>query len=171
MHPRTTELLEYIDRQTAELFAAFESIPTDRRTVRPAPDRWSPAEIVHHVAMVERRMTPMLRSLIDQARAIGPERDESSVLAIVDPARFVSRTRRVQTNAAFQPHDTNIAGLRTEFDDARRILLDVILTGDGLALGEVSAAHPALGPLTGYGWIAFVGAHAARHAAQIREDC
>jgi hypothetical protein len=33
----------------------------------------------------------------------------------------------------------------------------------------VSWPHPRFGPLTGYQWIAFSGAHEARHAAQIRE--
>jgi hypothetical protein len=46
---------------------------------------------------------------------------------------------------------------------------DVIATADGLAMGAVSAPHPALGNFNGYEWIAFAGAHAARHAAQVRE--
>lgn len=170
MHPRTTELLQYIDDQTAELRAAFESVPEERRAVRRAPDRWSPAEVVHHIVIVERRIAPLLRALVEQARAIGPEPDESSVLAIIEPARFVERTRRIQTGDAAKPRDTNVATVWTEFDEARRELRSVIVSGDGLALGEVSAPHPAAGPLSGYGWIAFVGAHAARHAAQIRED-
>jgi hypothetical protein len=170
MHPRTTELLQYIDDQTAELRAAFESVPRERRAMRPAPDRWSPAEVVHHIVIVERRIAPLLRSLVEQARAIGPERDESSVIAIIKPERFVERTRRIQTGDAAKPRDTNVATVWSEFDDARRDLRSAIVSGDGLALGEVSAPHPAVGALTGYGWIAFVGAHAARHAAQIRED-
>ena len=170
MHPRTTELLQYIDDQTAELRAAFDSVPHERRAVRPAPDRWSPAEVVHHIVIVERRIAPLLRSLVEQARAIGPERDDSSVLAIIKPERFVERTRRIQTGDAAKPRDTNVATVWSEFDDARRELRSAIESGDGLALGEVSAPHPAVGALTGYGWIAFVGAHAARHAAQIRED-
>jgi hypothetical protein len=171
MHPRTTELLQYIDHQTAELFSAFESVPAERRGTRPAADRWSPAEVVHHVMMVEQRVTPLLRSLIEQARAIGPEHDESSVLAILNAQRFVSRVTRFNTSAAFQPQAANAETIRNEFDEVRRALRDVILTGDGLALGDVSAPHVALGTLTGYGWIAFIGSHAARHAAQIREDC
>jgi hypothetical protein len=51
----------------------------------------------------------------------------------------------------------------------RRALADVVARGDGLALGKVSAPHPALGSFNGYDWIAFVGAHAARHADQMRE--
>jgi hypothetical protein len=44
-----------------------------------------------------------------------------------------------------------------------------IAEGDGLALSTITHPHPLFGPLTLYDWIAFVGAHEARHAAQIRE--
>ena len=53
--------------------------------------------------------------------------------------------------------------------DARRELTAAIAAADGLALGRVSAPHPALGQFNGYDWIAFAGTHVARHAAQIRE--
>ena len=46
---------------------------------------------------------------------------------------------------------------------------DAVMAADGLALGSVSWPHPRFGPLTAYQWIAFSGAHQARHAAQIRE--
>jgi len=170
MHPRTSELLGYIDLQTAELRAAFDSVPADRRIVRPAPSRWSPAEVVHHVAIVEQRLTPRIRTLVEQAKQFGPEAEESSILAIIQPRRAESRERRIVTGEATEPRDTNLETLWHDFDATRRELTDVILASDGLALGQVSAPHPALGPLTGYGWIAFIGAHAARHAAQIREQ-
>jgi hypothetical protein len=52
---------------------------------------------------------------------------------------------------------------------ARSELEAAIADADGLALGEVTAPHPALGTFTGYDWIAFAGTHVARHAAQILE--
>jgi DinB family protein len=170
MHPRTTELLRYIDDRTAELRAAFDSVPADRRTVRPGPNRWSAAEVVHHVTIVEQRLTPRIRALIEEAKHFGPERDESSILAIIRPQRAESRERRIQTAEALEPRDTSVLTLWHDFDAARRELTDAVLAGDGLSLSKVSAPHPALGPLTGYDWIAFIGSHAARHAAQIRED-
>jgi hypothetical protein len=170
MHPRTTELLSYIDAQTSQLRAAFDDVHPERRATRPAPNRWSPAEVVHHVVIVERLIARPLRVLIEQARGIGLDPDESSILAVIQPQRAESRVRRVVTAPTTEPRDTNIATLWNEFAETRRTLTGVIISGDGLALGDVSAPHPALGPLTGYGWIAFVGSHAARHAAQIRED-
>ena len=170
MHPRTIELLQYIDEQAVALRAAFESVPADERAMRPAATRWSPAEIVHHVTIVERMVTGRVRGLIEKARSVGMERDESSIIEIVKPQQFVVRERRLITGEPAEPRDTNAAGVWADFETTRQSFKEVVATGDGLALNDVSAPHPALGPLTGYGWIAFVGAHAARHADQIRED-
>ena len=104
MHSRIAELVAYLDRQGENLRQAFESVPADHRMQRAAPGRWSAAEVVHHVVIVE-----------------------------------------------------------------RAVVRQVIAAGDGLALGAVSAPHMRLGDLTAYEWIAFAGAHAARHADQIRE--
>jgi hypothetical protein len=38
-----------------------------------------------------------------------------------------------------------------------------------LALATITHPHPALAPLSLYVWIAFAGAHEARHTQQIRE--
>ncbi len=170
MHPRIAQLLDYIDRQADALRAEFEAIPPERRSIRPAPDRWSPAEVVHHVAIVEQRLVKRLQSLIEQARAFAPETDSSSVFKVVDTGRVEIRAQRFKTSELSEPRDTDAARVWTEFESARRELKDVIQSADGLSLREVSAPHPALGPLSGYGWIAFAGSHAARHAAQIKED-
>jgi len=170
MHPRISELLEYIDRQAATLRTEFEAVTPERRAVRPSPDRWSPAEVIHHVVIVERRLVTRLTALVEQARAFAPEHDSSSVFTVVDPSRFISRVNRFRTSELGEPRDTDASRVWTDFETTRRELKEVIRSADGLALSEVSAPHPALGPLTGYGWIAFAGAHAARHAAQIKED-
>lgn len=170
MHPRIAELLEYIDRQADVLRNEFETIPRERRGERPSPDRWSPAEVVHHVVIVERRLTALLQRLIAEARGHEPETDTSSIVAILQPDRATIRERRIVTSEASQPRDTDAGLVWSEFESTRRALKDVVATADGLALAKVGAPHPALGDLNGYGWIAFAGSHAARHAAQIKED-
>lgn len=169
MHPRISELLDYVDKQTATLRAAYESIPPDKRDVRVDPNRWSPAEIVHHLAIVERRLAQRLTQLIEQARALPPETETTSVLTSQSTTRVLDRTGRFVTFEAAEPRNTDANRVWDDLMDARKEVVRVIHTGDGLALGAVSAPHPALGPFTGYEWIAFVGSHAARHADQIRE--
>jgi hypothetical protein len=169
MHPRIKELLDYIEKQMASLRTAYESVPIDRRAVRVVPDRWSPAEIIHHLAIVERRLAQRLATLIEQARALPPETETTSALTSQSTTTVLDRTARLVTSEALEPRDTDPARAWDEFVDAREEVVRVIRTGDGLALGAVSAPHPALGPFSAYEWIAFIGSHAARHADQIRE--
>ena len=170
MHPRLVELIEYVDAQTETLRTAYDQVAPERRGVRPSPTRWSPAENVQHLAIVERRLAQRIASLIEQARALPPETETTSVLGTGPASRAVDRSRRFSTSEASEPRDADPAHVWDDFMAARRDLMAVIVTGDGLALGAISAPHPALGPFSVYDWIAFVGAHAARHADQIRED-
>jgi uncharacterized damage-inducible protein DinB len=170
MHPRIAELIEYVDAQTADLRVAYDAIPPDQRGTRPAAGRWSAAEIIHHLAIVERRIAQRLSTLIEEARALPPETETTSVLGADLTARALNRTRRFVTSETSEPRDTDPAQAWGDFMAARRDLMNVIATGDGLALGGVSAPHPALGMFSAYDWIAFTGAHVARHADQMREN-
>ena len=169
MHPRLTELLNYVDRETANLRDAYEAVPPDRRRVRTDPARWSPAEVVKHLAIVDRRIAQRLAALVEEARALPPETETSPWLPSPFVTRALDRTRRIRTSEASEPVDVDPERVWDELMATRQALAEAAANGDGLALGKVSAPHPALGSLNGYDWIAFVGAHAARHAAQIRE--
>ena len=170
MHPRIAELLAYVDRETENLRDVYHSVPPDRRNVRTDPVRWSPAEIVMHLAIVDQRITQRLAALIEEARGLPPEPEVSPLLPNPLITRALDRTSRFKTGPASEPIDVDPAGVWDELMTQRRALVEVVARGDGLALGRVSAPHPALGSLTGYEWIAFVGAHAARHAEQMREE-
>jgi len=169
MHPRISELLDYVEKQTAILRDAYESVPPAKRAVRVTPDRWSPAEVIGHLATVERRLTQRLAALIEQARALPPETETASILTTKNTARVLDRTGRLVTSEGFEPRNTDPARVWDDLMAARQGVVRVVQSGDGLALGAVSAPHPALGEFSGYDWIAFVGSHAARHADQIRE--
>jgi hypothetical protein len=170
MSGRMNELVTYLDEAAGQLRRAFEAVPAERRAMRPAPERWSPAEVVHHVAIVERGMAARIGALIEEARRLEPDRDESSILTKIDTATARNRARKIVTSERLQPRDTDATRVLAEYDSARESLKQVLAGADGVALGAVSAQHPALGMLNGYEWIAFVGSHTARHAEQIKED-
>jgi len=169
MHPRISELLDYVEKQTESLRLAYESVPPEKRAVRADPNRWSPAEIIHHLVIVERRLAQRLAMLIEQARALPPETETTSTLTTLSTTKVLDRTGRFVTSEASEPRNTDAGRVWSDLMEARQEVVRVIHTGDGLALGAVSAPHPALGPFSAYEWIAFVGSHAGRHADQIRE--
>lgn len=169
MHPRIAELLAYLDKQNENLRAAFDLVPDERRMVRPALNRWAPAEIVHHLDIVERRLVQRLGELVAQARSLPPESDATPLFPMDKASRVELRARRAVTSEAFVPQATDPDLVWSDYMQTRAALKKVIADGDGLSLGAVTSPHPILGDFTAYEWIAFAGAHAARHADQIRE--
>ena len=45
MHPRTEEVLNYLDEQRNDLRAAVDSVPAELRNTQPGADRWSVAQV------------------------------------------------------------------------------------------------------------------------------
>ena len=172
MHPRIHELLEHLDTQRLALRSAIDAVPDELRERRPSVDTWSVAEVIEHVAIIERRLAGLLGKLLAdaQAQGAGPETETS---AVVDPKAqrmLLDRSRRVTAPETAQPTGTlDAARAWTTFEESHAMLRATVLAGDGLALGSVTWPHPLFGPLSWYQWVAFAGGHEARHAAQIRD--
>ncbi|HEV7395025.1 MAG TPA: DinB family protein [Pyrinomonadaceae bacterium] len=172
MNPRIQEVIEYLDLTRADLTNAVERIPADRRDQRPDDDRWSVAEILEHLNIIESRIGKLVTGKIEGARAagLGPEVDTSPVLDTLDRARIGDRTNRVSAPEAVKPQSqTDAATAWAALQASREKLRAALLGGDGLALSEVKQEHPVLGVIDLYQWAIFVGAHEARHTAQVRE--
>ncbi len=172
MHARLDELFTYLDAERAGLRAAVDLVPPGRRDARPADGRWSVAEVLEHLTLAEHRLSGLLSERLAAARGagLGEERDASPVLPTLDLSPLADRSVRLEAPPPIVPSGTRSAAAAWPALVAARAGLKTAMTaGVGLALGEVTHPHPRFGPLSIYGWLAFVGAHEARHAAQIRE--
>lgn len=171
MHPRTKEMLNYFDTHRAVLKSAFASIPVDRRNQPPGPGRWSTANVVEHLAIVEGRMAGILSGRINEERAAGLAGETSSapMLPTLDVARVSDRTTRLLAPDFAIPSGLDAAAAWTQLEVSTAALRAMLLSGDGLALANVIQPHSRLGPMSVYHWIAFLAAHESRHAEQIRE--
>src|SRR5574341_872231 len=135
VHPRLEELVAYVDRHTDNLRKAFELVPDERRILRPAPNRWSPAEIVHHLDIVERRVVQRLSEMIEKARALPPESEVTSLFPMSFASRIEIRGRRIVTTPGNEPTETDPDRVWTDYMKTRDALKQLIRNGDGLSLG------------------------------------
>ncbi len=171
MHPRIEEILQCLDTEFAGLRAAVESVPPARRTARPAPDRWSVAEVLEHVARVERSVLRACEQQFAAARESGlpDESDTTSIRETMPPERVANRDRPLVSPERLLPKGNDADAAWAQVEAARDRLREFTVSCDGLALSQVGFPHPALGPLNLYQWLLFSAGHHARHAAQIRE--
>ena len=172
MHPRSQEVVNYLDQTRTEMREAVESVPANARDQKPADDQWSVAQVLDHVAIVHNMVARSVGKWIAEAqsRGLGPETSNSSLLNTIPSERVLDRSRKVQAPERIQPrNDIDAETAWREFEQAQDNLRAAFLTGDGLALDQVVQPHPVLGPINVYQWTLFNGSHEARHALQIRE--
>ena len=172
MHPRLTELLDYLDDTRASVLGAASMVPRERWGVRPAPDRWSVAEICWHLQRVESGVAKLIRMRTTEARAAGhPEEPaDSPLLGTRDRFGIVDRTRRLEAPARVAPPESPPAeDAQRLLEESRALLRVAIAEADGLALGLIMHPHPVVGEINLYDWILFVGLHEQRHLLQIGE--
>lgn len=172
MHPRIQELLHHLDSTRERLRQAVDAVPPELRETPPGPRRWSVAEVVEHLSLVERRVVDLLSQYLAAARTGGglpAETETGSVLDTLDLDLILDRSRPIVASQAGLPRGLGAAASWAALERARVELREALLSADGMALGEVVHPHPVVGPLNLYQWVAMVGAHQARHTAQVEE--
>lgn len=148
------------------LRAAVERVPAALRDRKPAPDRWSVAEVLEHLGIVESRTVAALAPLIGEAPAAGG----AAAATPLDRTLLRDRTQRVTAPEMIRPTGTVTAEAAwAALERSRAGLLALLDTCEGRDLTAVGRVHPRLGQIDGYQWIASVGGHEERHTLQILE--
>ena len=169
--PRLAALLDQLADARRELAAAVELVPPALRERAPAEARWSVAQIIEHLAMVESRAAIAVEQRVAGAPARADvDGGEARDAPAFDDGPLLDRTRRVTAPEPLQPPAaTNAAAAWARLGAARETFEAAVRAADGRALAAVTLRHPAFGPLDGYAWIASNAGHERRHAAQVRE--
>ncbi|HEY6045241.1 MAG TPA: DinB family protein [Pyrinomonadaceae bacterium] len=172
MHPRIEEVINYLDGERATLRGAVERVPPELRNQQPGPDRWSVAQVLEHLGLIEKRVGLGMTNWMEEARnsSVGSETETASVMNSLPRQLIVDRSRpRTAPEEVRPPGDIDARAAWEVLENARETLRSAFLSGDGLALSEVVQPHPILGPINLYQWMLFVGSHEERHTAQIIE--
>ncbi|MDB4898486.1 MAG: DinB-like domain protein [Gemmatimonadetes bacterium] len=172
MHPRISELVDYLDTQRSALLAAAAALPRERWSERPAPEHWSIAALFEHLQIVEHSCARVIAKRADEARAAGhpPETASSSMLGALDGRGLTDRRQRIEAPSRVVPTGSlSPDQVLDALDRSRTELIEAIRVADGMALESVRSTHGRLGEIDLYQWILFVGQHEARHVEQARE--
>lgn len=165
------ELIQHLHDNRRALRAAIDAVPVADRERRPSPERWSVAEVVEHLAIVEGRVTARLTEAFDatppaaqsQGRAAQPV-DRSFL------DRVGNRTNRFKTGPSSEPQGgIDVEAAWAAAASSRDAFLRLLERSNGRDVAGIVFPHPAFGPLTFYQWAVFLSGHDARHADQIRE--
>lgn len=165
--PRDLEsIIACMAKSQAGLLSAADAVSAEEWKTRPSKGKWSAAELVAHLAMVE-------RAVVGKADRIAqkPPRRISLLKRIHLPMALVeSRWIRRKAPMPVEPKmlrdkEVMLAELRT----VRERSLAFLEETRSRDLSEYCWAHPALGTLNTYEWMQFIASHEIRHTKQMRE--
>jgi uncharacterized damage-inducible protein DinB len=159
--------LQYLESTKKNILEATKGLSEAQWNFKAAPDRWSVAQVMEHIAATEDFLRTMTKEKVMVAPAGEPGRDvkktDEAVLAMVP-----DRTNKVQAAEPLRP--TNRFGSPEEslkhFVESRAMTEDFLKTTAGL---RDHVTDSPLGKLDGYEFVLFIAAHSERHTKQINE--
>ncbi|HEX4346848.1 MAG TPA: DinB family protein [Vicinamibacterales bacterium] len=172
MHPHTKELLDYLHENRRILRAAVDGVTPSLRDEAPPKGGWSVANVLEHLAIVEKRVAMRIAASIGEARnaGLGPDTGTAPILPTVNVKALFDRERKITASEAVQPTGAlNAAQAWEALEESTNIVHGTLLDADGLDIGMLAMPHPVLGSASLHAWFAFIGAHEGRHAHQISE--
>src|SRR5271169_828761 len=137
---------------------------------KPAPDRWSIAEVAEHIAVSESTLLGLVQTKFMMSPADPSKRAEVAGKDQIIMEKVPDRSRKAQAPEFLKPTNrwATEAELTKAFDDSRKATMDYIRTTND-DLPDHFGPHPLLGTLDAYQWILLISAHSERHTKQIEE--
>lgn len=169
---RLSELVQYASTTRDELEAFVRNVPESLHATRAGSERWSIAEHVEHLTLIEDSIGRLISSMAKQLRADNAtETAHSSMLGSLDQYQLTLTTTKLTAPGPYVPTGTLTSGEALEkLRTIRARLLEGVHKANGLDLCKATVAHPFFGPLDGYQWLLLVGQHEMRHLQQMRQD-
>jgi uncharacterized damage-inducible protein DinB len=159
--------LQYLESTERKVIDSTKGLTPEQWNFKPAPDRWSVAECVEHIAAAEDYLRGMVVEKVMTSPA-APDRDvkaadDNTVTMVTDRSHKAKAPEAlVPTNRFGSPE----AALK-HFEESRAKTVEFLKNTPDLR------AHATDGPggvkLDAYQWILFIAAHSERHDKQIEE--
>jgi hypothetical protein len=137
---------------------------------KPAPDRWSVAEVSEHIAVSESSLLALVQTKFMMSPADPSKRAEAAGKDQIIMEKVPDRSHKAQAPEFLKPTNrwATEAELTKTFEDSRKATMDYIRTTNE-DLRDHFGPHPVLGTLDAYQWILLISAHSERHTKQIEE--
>ena len=158
-------LRKLAESQTAFMCAA-NAIRSEQWTSRPDPERWSAAEIVAHLVMVERAIVSGADRIIQKSpQPISRLKRVHLPLWLVE-ARIVRRKSPIPLDPSLIGKKEEMLGELRAMRERALSFLEVTKNRD---LRPYCWRHVFLGNLNVYEWFEMIAAHQLRHTKQMKE--
>ena len=159
--------LQYLESTKKNVVEATKGLSEAQWNFKPAPDRWSVAQVMEHIAAAEDFLRDVTKDKVMMSPAGESGRDvkktDEAVLAMVP-----DRTHKAQAPEPLVPSNRfgSPDGSLRHFVEGRSATEDFLKSTAGLRDHVMDSP---LGKLDGYEFVLFIAAHSERHTKQINE--
>lgn len=158
----------YLNKTRAEFLSATEGLSEAQSSFKPAPARWSVAEVAEHIAAAEDGLMQLVTGQVMKA----PARTAAANLREIDDlvlAVVPDRTNKRQAPEPLVP-TKRFGGLENTVKHFKESRAKTLAFLEGTKNLRGHAIDSPLGQqLDAYQWVLFIAAHSERHTKQINE--
>ncbi len=159
--------VQYLERTRDGVVAATKGLSEAQMKFKSAPDRWSVAETLEHIALAEDFLMQNVTEKIMKAPAGAADRDTTKIDEMV-LAMIPDRSHKAQAPPELVPTGRwSPAETLDHFLKSRATTIAFLKSTPDLR--DHVADSPIGQPLDAYEWLLFVAAHSERHTKQINE--
>jgi uncharacterized damage-inducible protein DinB len=160
--------VQYLEQTRDGVVAAVKGLSDAQMKFKSAPDRWSVAETLEHIAVSEDFLFQNITNNIMKAPAGAPDRDTAKIDAFVltavpDRSHKAQAPEPLKPTARWTPAET-----LDHFLQSRAKTIAFLQSTPDLRAHVVNGP-PLNQPLDAYDWLLFISAHSERHTKQILE--
>jgi hypothetical protein len=159
--------MQYLETTKKNVLEATKGLSDAQWNFKPAPDRWSVAQVMEHIAAAEDFLLMLTKDKVMISPAGEPGRDVQKVDAAV-LLMVPDRTNKLQAPEPLVPTNrfSSPEGSIKHFETSRATTEEFLKTTPGL---REHVMESPLGKLDGYEFILLIAAHSERHTKQINE--
>ena len=162
--------IKYLEETRQKVLDSLKDISDAQWKFKPAPDRWSAAEVAEHIAVSEETLLALVTDRVMKSPA-APEKKEAAK-GKDELIRNSITNRSVKAQAPEMLKPTNRFKTREEtikaFNASRDKTIEYVKTTQD-DLRSHFAAHPIFKDLDAYQWLLLLSGHSERHSLQILE--
>ncbi|HTT32308.1 MAG TPA: DinB family protein [Methylomirabilota bacterium] len=164
--PALPTIIENLAKAQREFLFAADEVSAEQWKLCPGEGRWSAAEVVAHVIMVERAIVRSTDKLLQKPPAPLPFFKRWHIPMVMVESRWIRRKSPI-------PLDPQMVGPKEEMlaqvREVRGRSLAFLEETKGRNLSKYHWPHPFLGMLNGYEWFQMIASHQLRHTKQMKE--
>jgi hypothetical protein len=159
--------LQYLETTKKNVLEATKGLSEAQWNFKPAPDRWSVAQVMEHIAAAEDFIRDLVKEKVMMAPAGETGRDvkktdEGVLMMVPDRTTKAQAPEPLVPTNRFGSPDASIK----HFVESRATTVNFLKTTTGL---RDHVADSPLGKLDGYEFVLLIAAHSERHTKQISE--